>query len=51
MNNRDWYYIWAFNCVQDVHVVTNHMYGIFILAVIYKPYVIKQYMIDKGVVQ
>jgi hypothetical protein len=51
MNKKARYYIWAFNCVQDVHAVTNHMYGIFIVAVVYKPYVIRQYMIDKGVVR
>jgi hypothetical protein len=50
MDMKAQYYIWAFNCMQDVRVVTNHMYGIFILAVVYKPYVITQYMIDKGVV-
>jgi hypothetical protein len=50
MNKKAGYYIWAFNCVQYVHV-TNHMCGILILAVVYKHYVIRQYMIDKGVVQ
>jgi hypothetical protein len=49
MDMKVQYYIWAFNCVQDVRVVTNHMYGIFILAV-YKPYVVPQCMIDEGVV-
>ena len=46
MDKKAGYYIWAFNCVQDVHLI-NHMYGIFILAVVYKPYGIRQCMIDK----
>jgi len=37
--------------MYDVHVVTNHMYGIFVLALVYKPYVIRQCMIDTGVVR
>lgn len=49
MDKKAGCYIWAFNCMQDVHLI-NHMYGIFILAVVYKPYGIRQCMIDKGVV-
>jgi hypothetical protein len=48
MNKKAGYNIWAFNCVQDVHV-TDHTHGMFILAVVYKPYVTRQYVIDKGV--